>query len=143
MPAVWRALARVGTLLALVVGSGCLGADESEIAAAYVYIGDDRTVESVNPITMCNGWHKCDPSGFVSGLIRASTARDHARGGFGLRIEFDRSWTDAELAPVRAELARRAEALGLGRVEFIGADDEWPSCRGEPGCLTVNQSILP
>lgn len=121
---------------------GC-GHGEPDLVAGYVYLGEDRTVASIDPILRCREWAKCSPAGYMAGVMAATTARDADLGGWGLEIEFLRSWSDEELAPVRAELERRAEELGLGPVEFIGADDEWPSCRGEPDCLTVDESILP
>ena len=38
-------------------------------------------------------------------------------------------------------LSMRAEGLGKS-VVFLQADDLWPSCEGEPDCLTVAETLI-
>ena len=140
----------VTVLVAGLAGFGCnVFTDRTagpSLVAGYLYVGDaypHGNIELHEAITRCNEWHDCDYTGFMDGLMSASSDSDFVRGGWGIRIEFLRSWSDSELAPVRSELNRRAREAGLGPFVFIGADDEWPSCAGTPDCLTVDESIIP
>jgi hypothetical protein len=116
--------------------------DPDAIVAAYLFLHEDRREANDywDPITMCNGYSRCSASGFVHGLQGASASRV-ASGGWAIELEFDRGVSAADIAALQAELDRRAGALGLGSVTLLRGGDQWPSCRGEPDCLTVDESI--
>ena len=121
---------------------GCAEDPDSEsVVAAYVFLHADRfeANEFVDPIVMCNGWGRCTDAGFVYGLQAASVSR-MASGGWALELEFNRDVSGTDTAALQAELNRRAETLGLGTFKVLNGSDEWPSCRGEPDCLTVDES---
>lgn len=61
--------------------------------------------------------------------------------GWGLRLVFQDGLSPGELSALKQRLNERSVAVGLGRPTFLDPDDEWPSCVGEPDCLTVDETV--
>lgn len=95
-----------------------------------------------DPLLYCNGWEPCHPAGMMTGIVGAASASDQ-RGGEGIRIHLDPAVDPGYLDQLIDELSRRATALGFDPIELLAGNDHWPSCRGKPDCLTVDESILP
>jgi len=114
----------------------------SDVRAAYVFLGADRFEVDmlVEPVTSCGEAVPCSPGGLAAGL-NSFVVSPVSGEGWALELVFSSDLSVEEVGQLQRLLKSRASELGLDEVTFLGSDDEWPSCRQQPECLTVEESL--
>jgi len=105
--------------------------------AAYVNLSEDRIVASEQFIHLSSkSGVRSGPNEFLPGIIAVLVGFDDRTDMRGIRMEFADSAPDSTREIVRD----RALAEGLDEPIWLGLDDEWPDCAGEPNCQLVREA---
>jgi len=105
--------------------------------AAYVDLSEDRDEAGELMIHLVSETGvRSTPFGFQNGIIAAIPRLDERKGVWGVRMEFADGAPDSTREIVRD----RALAEGLDEPIWLGLDDEWPDCAGEPNCQLVREA---
>jgi len=105
--------------------------------AAYLNLSADRDVTERLQIHLSSETGVSEgPHAFIPGIIAVLIGFDKTTEVWGIRMEFADGAPDSTREIVRD----RALAEGLDEPIWLGLDDEWPDCAGEPNCQMVREA---